>query len=94
MTVPNFPMATVEESQEYVMWIGPIRLIVKTKEAPQAGTDSLVQATILRDGTGLGVLNLDYPTEEDLERVAIRDDDDMEPKPYPAYGSGFWPIQW
>ena len=73
------------------MWIGPIRLIVKTKEAPQAGTDSLAQAPILRNGTGLGVLS---PTEEDIELGAIRNDDDMGPKPYPAYGSGFWPIQW
>jgi hypothetical protein len=49
------------------MWIGSIRLIVETKDAPFAGTDSLVQATILRDGTELRVLNLDYPTENDLE---------------------------
>lgn len=37
------------------MWIGSIRLIVETKDTPFAGTDSLVQATILRDGTELRV---------------------------------------
>ena len=55
------------------MWVGSIRLIVETKDAPDAGTDSLVQATIIRDGNDLRVLNLDYPTEDDLERGAIRD---------------------
>jgi len=54
------------------MWIGSIRLIATTADAPDAGTDSLVQATVLRDGTALRVLNLDYPTEDDLERGAIR----------------------
>jgi hypothetical protein len=54
------------------MWIGGIRLIVHTKDAPFAGTDSLVQATVVRDGTGLRVLRLDYPTENDLEPGAIR----------------------
>jgi len=37
-----------------------------------AGTDSLVQTSVLRDGGALRVLNLDYPTEDDLERGAIR----------------------
>ena len=46
---------------------------MKQKDAPDAGTDSLVQATIVRDGNDLRVLNLDYPTEDDLERGAIRD---------------------
>ncbi|MEP6540396.1 MAG: hypothetical protein ABJF23_34035 [Bryobacteraceae bacterium] len=55
------------------MWIGAIRLTVQTKDAQFAGTDSLVQATIVRDGAELRVLNLDYPTENDLERGAIRD---------------------
>ena len=54
------------------MWIGAIRLVVGTKNAPFAGTDSLVQATVMRDGNSLRVLNLDYPTEDDLERGAIR----------------------
>lgn len=54
------------------MWIGAIRLVVQTKNAPFAGTDSLVQASVLRDGAVLRVLNLDYPTEDDLEPGAIR----------------------
>ncbi|HSK70467.1 MAG TPA: hypothetical protein VK892_02140 [Pyrinomonadaceae bacterium] len=39
------------------------------------GTDNLVQASVIRDGTVLRVLNLDYPTEDDLERGAIRNYD-------------------
>jgi hypothetical protein len=39
------------------MWIGTIRLIVHTKDAPNAGTDSLVQATIIRDCAELATLN-------------------------------------
>jgi hypothetical protein len=34
-----------------------------------------VQATILRDGNALLVLNLDYPAENDLERGALRNYD-------------------
>ncbi len=65
------------------MWIGSIRLIVETKDAPFAGTDSLVQATILRDGSELRLLNLDYPTEDDLERGAIRNYDYIGPTKIP-----------
>ncbi|HEY9834044.1 MAG TPA: hypothetical protein V6D26_26060 [Stenomitos sp.] len=65
------------------MWIGSIRLIVETKDAPFAGTDSLVQATILRDGAELRVLNLDYPTEDDLEPGAIRNYDYIGPTKLP-----------
>jgi len=65
------------------MWIGSIRLTVETKDAPDAGTDSLVQAVILRDGNELRVLNLDYPTENDLERGAIRNYDYMGPTKLP-----------
>jgi hypothetical protein len=65
------------------MWIGSIRLVVATKDAPHAGTDSLVQATVLRDGAGLRVLNLDYPTENDLERGAIRNYDYSGPTMLP-----------
>lgn len=65
------------------MWIGSIRLIVQTKNAPHAGTDSLVQATVLRDGTALRVLNLDYSTEDDLERGAIRMYDYVGPTKLP-----------
>ena len=55
------------------MWIGAIRLIVQTRDVKHAGTDNLVQATVLRDGSQLRVLDLDYPNENDLERGAIRD---------------------
>lgn len=65
------------------MWIGAIRLIVQTKDAPYAGTDSLVQATVIRDGNELRVLNLDYPTEDDLERGAIRNYDYSGPTKLP-----------
>lgn len=57
------------------MWIGAIRLNVRTKSVTDAGTDSLVQATIVREGTNLLVLNLDYPTEDDLQSGAIRNYD-------------------
>lgn len=57
------------------MWIGAIRLTAHTEDAPYAGTDHLLQATIIRDGQELRVLNLDYPTEDDLERGAIRNYD-------------------
>jgi hypothetical protein len=65
------------------MWIGAIRLIVETEDAPAAGTDSLVQATVIRDGTTLRVLNLDYPSEDDLERGAIRNYDYIGPTKLP-----------
>lgn len=59
------------------------RLIATTADAPNAGTDSLLQATVLRDGAALRVLNLDYPTENDLERGAIRAYDYMGPTKLP-----------
>jgi hypothetical protein len=65
------------------MWIGSIRLVVATADEPFAGTDSLVQATVLRDGDSLRVLNLDYPAENDLERGAIRAYDYMGPTKLP-----------
>ncbi|HXT21108.1 MAG TPA: hypothetical protein VN923_10180 [Thermoanaerobaculia bacterium] len=65
------------------MWVGSIRLVAATKNATNAGTDSLVQATILRDGAALRVLNLDYPTENDLERGAIRNYDYIGPTKLP-----------
>ena len=65
------------------MWIGAIRLTVRTEDAPFAGTDSLVQATVIRDGTELRILNLDYPTEDDLERGAIRNYDYIGPTKLP-----------
>jgi hypothetical protein len=54
------------------MWIGAIRLRVTTKDAPDAGTDSVVRASILRDGLEIARLKLDYPAEDDLERGATR----------------------
>lgn len=65
------------------MWIGAIRLVVETTDEPFAGTDSLVQAIVVRDGVDLRVLNLDYPTEDDLERGAIRDYDYIGPTRLP-----------
>lgn len=54
------------------MWIGSLRLTIRTKNTTDAGTDSLVQAIVLRDTVPIGVLNIDYDTENDLERGAIR----------------------
>jgi hypothetical protein len=54
------------------MWIGAIKLTVQTKDATDAGTDSLVRAGVLRDGNELARLRLDYEDENDLERGAIR----------------------
>ena len=65
------------------MWIGSIRLVVQTEDAPNAGTDSLVQATVLRNDNALRILNLDYPTEDDLERGAIRNYDYIGPTRLP-----------
>jgi hypothetical protein len=65
------------------MWIGAIRLIVQTRDERFAGTDSLVQAIVRRDGTELRVLNLDYPSEDDLERGAIRNYDYIGPTKLP-----------
>jgi hypothetical protein len=65
------------------MWIGAIRLVVETQNSPGAGTDSLVQAAVLRDGAELRVLNLDYPTEDDLEPGAIRNYDYSGPMKLP-----------
>jgi hypothetical protein len=65
------------------MWIGAIRLIVETKDQRFAGTDSLVQASVMRDGRELRVLNLDYPTEDDLERGALRNYDYSGPLKLP-----------
>jgi hypothetical protein len=65
------------------MWIGAIRLIVQTKDARDAGTDSLMYAAIARDGTELRVLKLDYPTENDFERGAIRNYDYIGPTKLP-----------
>lgn len=60
-----------------------MRLVVETKDSPNAGTDSLVQAIVLRDGAELVRLNLDYLTENDLERGAIRIYDYIGPTKLP-----------
>ena len=65
------------------MWIGAIRLVVQTADAPWAGTDSLLQAVVYRDGKELRILNLDYPTEDDHERGAIRNYDYSGPTKLP-----------
>lgn len=61
------------------MWIGAIRLNVGTKDERFAGTDSLIQAAVRRDGTTLGLLNLDYPTIDDHERGDARNYDYIGP---------------
>ncbi len=65
------------------MWIGAIRLVVETADSRFAGTDSLVQASVMRDGNTLRVLNLDYPTEDDLEAGAVRSYDYIGPTKLP-----------
>ena len=65
------------------MWIGSIRLRVKTKDATDAGTDSLVTATIVRDGEDIEALGLDYRSENDLERGAVRNYDYIGPTRLP-----------
>ncbi|NHZ33633.1 hypothetical protein [Massilia rubra] len=55
-------------SQEAIMWIGSIGLVAATKDVANAGTDNLVQASILRNGTVIRVLNLDYAELDDHER--------------------------
>lgn len=55
------------------MWIGSLKLRIATEDAPNAGTDSLVTAMIVRDGHDVVDLRLDWPAEDDLERGAHRD---------------------
>jgi uncharacterized protein YheU (UPF0270 family) len=40
------------------MWIGSLRLIVQTADRRFAGTDNLVQASVLREGTTTWTLAL------------------------------------
>ncbi|MGL5859024.1 MAG: hypothetical protein ACRC35_11600 [Angustibacter sp.] len=69
------------------MWIGSIRVGVWTADRDHAGTDHVVQAEVLRGGTHISTLKLDYATEDDLERGSFRDyfyltlawDNDMTP---------------
>lgn len=54
------------------MWMNSVKLRVATKDAPDAGTDSLVLAEIFRDGQLTNSLRLDYPDENDLDAGAFR----------------------
>jgi hypothetical protein len=65
------------------MWIGAIRLTVETGNTSNAGTDNLVQAAVLRDGTELRLLNLGYPAENGVERSAVRNYDSIGPTRLP-----------
>src|SRR5947207_1548125 len=60
--------AASASQREEGMWIGGIRLVVATKNAPHAGTDSPVRALLLRDDEALISLRLDHPGINDLER--------------------------
>ncbi len=53
------------------MWVGAIRVLVRTKDARYVATESLVGAAILRNGNRLRVLK-DHPFRSDLEPGAIR----------------------
>lgn len=55
------------------MWIGSIRIGVLTGSGRDDGTDGLVQAAVLRDGAEIWRGNLDYLSENDLERETYRD---------------------
>lgn len=55
------------------MWIGQIRLGVRTGNHRNAGTDHRVKVGVIRDGKSLVNLLLDYPTEDDLERGTFRE---------------------
>jgi hypothetical protein len=83
MEPENGRLFMTTNERNHAMWIGAIRLMVQTKNSPNAGTDSLVQTSVLRDGVELRVLNLDYPTEDDLERGAIRNYDYIGPTRLP-----------
>jgi hypothetical protein len=50
------------------MWIGAIKLFVGTKDAPNAGTDDLIQAVVLRDGHEVARLDLNWAGIDDNER--------------------------
>lgn len=70
-------------SEVIPMWIGAIRLVVETADAPYAGTDHLVTTAVVRDGHELRRLKLDYPSENDLERGAARAYDYIGPTRLP-----------
>jgi len=81
------------------MWVGSIRVGIWTADRDVAGTDHLVQAEVLRDGQHISTLNLDYATENDLERGAFRDyfylnlgwDNDKTPQLPPDVGQSPMP---
>jgi hypothetical protein len=57
------------------MWIGAIRLRVRTKDTPNAGTDDQVEVRLMRDFDVIRTFNLNYPSENDLEQGAVRNYD-------------------
>jgi hypothetical protein len=65
------------------MWIGSLRLRVRTLDRKHAGTDNLITATLRRDDEEIETLALDYPTENDLERGAVRNYDYFGPSKLP-----------
>jgi hypothetical protein len=65
------------------MWIGGIRLVVKTQDSVDAGTDNRVLASIVRNGSEVQLLALDYVSENDLERGAVRAYDYVGPTKLP-----------
>lgn len=74
------------------MWIGGIRLNVRTTDQQDAGTDDLLQAIILRDGREIVALNLDYPAEDDHERGASRNYDYTGPTKLQRRNDGTPPL--
>lgn len=70
------------------MWIGSIRLVVRTKNTSDAGTDNTVTARLLRDGRELRIYNLDYSGENDLEAGASRAYDYIGPSKLPRRNDG------
>jgi hypothetical protein len=53
------------------MWIGEIRFAVQTKDASYAGTDSMVDAVLLRDEEELVTLGLNRKGVNDLQRGSM-----------------------
>lgn len=64
------------------MWIGAIRFRVRTKDAPNAGTDNLVRARVYRNGLQLGRYDFDS-SADDLERGSVRNYDYSGPVALP-----------
>ncbi|MDQ1591373.1 MAG: hypothetical protein QOG71_2000 [Pyrinomonadaceae bacterium] len=81
------------------MWIGAIRLRVRTKDVQHAGTDSLVKVHVMRNFLPIKTLKLDYSSEDDLEQGAVRNynylgldwDNDQTPPLPPGIGQNPMP---